>query len=84
VEIVKVLTGKTTGMPPRTALLPSSAAFSLNQRFSLPLDCHEITVAPYSKTSTDSPVGSVALTRELSASTCGCGPDEGADIADGL
>lgn len=63
------LTGNTSGMPPRTALLPSSTALSLNQSFSLPLASFQlITVAPWSRTSTLSPVGSVAVTRPASLS----------------
>lgn len=54
-------------MPPRTAFDPSRCAFELRKRFSLPLaDFHDITVAPYSSTSIDSPVGKLAVTRELS------------------
>lgn len=79
------LTGNTTGMPPRTALDPSSMAFSLNHRCSCPAFVHEITVAPCSSTSTDSPVGRLAVTRELSGEmlTCGCGPVDLAVIAAG-
>lgn len=63
-------------MPPLTGLEPSSVALSLNHRFSLPSAFfHEITVAPYSRISTLSPVGSEAAMRELSSliSTTGCG-----------
>jgi hypothetical protein len=63
-------------MPPRTGLLPSSAAASLTHRFSLPSAFFQLTtVAPKSSTSTDSPLGSRADTRELSAEmlTTGCG-----------
>lgn len=66
------LTGKTSGMPPLTALLPSSTAPSLSQSFSLPLASFQLrTVAPCRSTSTVSPVGSVALTRPLSMVTVG-------------
>lgn len=61
------LTGNTTGTPPRTALLPSKAAFSLTHKFSVlpPLLFQLVTVAPNSKTSTLSPEGNVAITLEL-------------------
>lgn len=81
------LTGKTSGMPPLTALEPSSTAFSLSQSFSFPAASFQlITVAPCSRTSTDSPVGSWAETRPVSlsmsteawASGC-CGVDASAD-----
>lgn len=66
------LTGKTSGMPPLTALLPSSTAPSLSQSFSLPPASFQLrTVAPCSRTSTVSPVGSAALTRPSSMSTVG-------------
>ena len=71
-----MLTGKTTGIPPLTAFEPSKWAFSLRNRFSLPLaDFQEMTVAPYRRTSTDSPVGRKAVMRELSSAieTCGAG-----------
>lgn len=56
------------GTPPRTAFDPSRLALELRKRFSLPLaDFHEITVAPYNKISTRSPVGKLAVTRELSS-----------------
>lgn len=62
------LTGKTSGMPPLTGLEPSRCALELRKRFSLPVeDFQEITVAPWSKTSTLSPVGKLAVTRELSS-----------------
>lgn len=38
----------------------------LRKRFSLPLAFHEMIVAPYRSTSTDSPVGKLAVMRELS------------------
>lgn len=62
-----VLTGKTTGIPPRTALLPSRAAFSLSHKFSVlpPWLFQLVTVAPYRSTSTLSPEGRVAMTFEL-------------------
>lgn len=59
-RVVHCVTGKTTGMPPLTGLEPSSFASSLSQRFSLPLLFQLITVAPYSSTTTESPVGRVA------------------------
>ena len=66
------LTGNTSGMPPLTALLPSSTAPSLSQSFSLPLASFQLrTVAPCSRISTVSPVGSAALTRPSSMSTVG-------------
>lgn len=66
------LTGKTSGMPPLTALVPSSTAPSLSQSFSLPLASFQLrTVAPCSRISTVSPVGSAALTRPLSMVTVG-------------
>jgi hypothetical protein len=78
------LTGKTTGMPPRTGLLPSSFAASLTHRFSRPLLFQLITVAPYSRTSTESPVGRLATTLPCSECTLGCGPVVEGEIADGL
>lgn len=81
------LTGNTSGMPPLTALEPSSTAFSLSQSFSLPAASFQLmTVAPCSRTSTDSPVGSLAETRPASlsmfteawASGC-CGVEASAD-----
>lgn len=44
------------------AFLPSILAAELNQRFSFPLLFHEMTVAPYSMTSTESPLGKLAVT----------------------
>ncbi len=73
-------TGKTSGMPPRTALVPSSLAASLSHSFSAPFLSFQLTtVAPYSSTSTLSPVGSTAVTRELSSEkvTCGWGARPG-------
>ena len=70
------LTGKTSGIPPRTGLEPSRRALELRKRFSLPLaDFQDVTVAPCNRTSTFSPVGSCAVTRELSSEmeTCGEG-----------
>lgn len=70
------LTGKTSGIPPLTGLEPSRCALELRKIFSLPVeDFQEITVAPWSKTSTLSPVGKLAVTRELSSDieTCGVG-----------
>ena len=78
------LTGKTTGIPPLTGLLPSSFAASLTKRFSFPLLFHEITVAPYRRTSTESPVGRLATTLPCSVWTEGCGPVVEGEIALGL
>jgi hypothetical protein len=44
------------------ALLPSILAFELSHMFSWPLFFHEMTVAPYSMTSTESPLGRLAVT----------------------
>jgi len=47
-------TGKTRGIPPRTAFVPSSFAAVLRKRFSVPLgNFHSITVAPYLSIFTD-------------------------------
>lgn len=68
VEDMSRLTGKTTGIPPRTALDPSSAALLLKNKPSAPSPVfHDRTVAPCKSTSTRSPAGSVAITRELSS-----------------
>lgn len=77
-------TGKTTGMPPRTAFVPSRIAPELRKRFSLSLFFHEVTVAPYKSTSTESPVGKVAVTLDPSECTEGCGPVAESESADGL
>lgn len=81
-------TGNTSGMPPRTALLPSRTAPSLSHSFSPPArSFHEMTVAPYSMTSTLSPVGSTADTREFPCEmlTCAWGARPGvAASAEGL
>lgn len=69
-----VLTGNTTGTPPRTGLLPSIFAAVLTQRFSLPLLFQLVTVAPNNSTSTESREGSEAMTRPCSVWTLGCGP----------
>ena len=62
------LTGNTSGTPPLTGLEPSRMALELRKRCSSPpADFHEMTVAPCSKTSMLSPVGRLALTRELSS-----------------
>lgn len=51
-------TGNTTGIPPRIALLPSSTAWELTNSCSSPsASFHDVTVAPYRRTDTDSPVG---------------------------
>ena len=72
------------GIPPLTGLLPSSLAAELSQRFSLPLLFQLVTVAPYSNTSTESPVGNEATTRPDSVWTDGCGPATDGDRAEGL
>ena len=67
-------------MPPRTALDPSVLADSLTQSFSLPaLSFQLVTVAPYRRISTLSPVGSTADTRWLpwEMFTCACGARPG-------
>jgi len=79
----ELLTGKTTGMPPLTGLLPSSFAAWLNHRFSIPLLFQLVTVAPYSKTSTLSPVGNVAIIFPCSSRTDGCGPAVDGEIGTG-
>ena len=69
-------TGNTRGIPPLTGFDPSRCAFELKNKFSLSLaDFHEMTVAPKSRISTDSPVGRLAVTQELSSEmeTCGVG-----------
>ena len=78
------LTGNTTGIPPLTGLLPSSLAAVLSQSLSLPLLFQLVTVTPYSRTSTESPVGKVAMTLPLSLWTLGCGPVVEGEIAEGL
>lgn len=84
----EVHTGKTMGMPPRTGAEPSRAADSLSHNFSWPAASFQLrTLAPCSRTSTLSPVGSVAETREWSwvMSTVGCGGAAGVDArAEGL
>lgn len=77
-------TGKTTGTPPLMAFLPSMWALELNQRFSLPLFFHEMTVAPYSITSTESPLGKLAVTFLPSEWTVGWGPVVLGERAEGL
>jgi hypothetical protein len=77
-------TGKTTGIPPRTGLLPSSLAAELRKRFSRPLLFQLITVAPYRSTSTESPVGRLATTFPCSEWTLGCGPVPEGEMAEGL
>lgn len=60
-------TGKTRGMPPRTGLEPSRAAAVETKRFSPEVGVvQEVTVAPWRRTETESPVGRVAVTRALS------------------
>lgn len=74
-------------MPPRTGFEPSRRALELRKRFSLPLaDFHDITVAPKRSTSTDSPVGRLALTRELSCEmdTFGVGMTGETGMAEGF
>lgn len=70
-------------MPPLTGLLPSSLAAVLSQSLSLPLLFQLVTVAPYSRTSTESPVGRVAVTFPDSACTLGWGPVVEGEMADG-
>ena len=59
--------GKTTGMPPRTGLLPSRAALPDTKRRSTGSeldglgDFQEITVAPYSRISADDPYESLSV-----------------------
>lgn len=77
-------TGKTSGIPPRTGLLPSNFAALLTHTFSLPLLFQLMTVAPYSSTSTESPVGSDAITLPFSLCTEGCGPVVEGLMAEGL
>ena len=82
-----VLTGKTRGIPPLTAFEPSRWALELTNKFSLPFAVfHERTVAPKRRTSTDSPVGKLAVTLELSSEmeTCGVGIVGETGIAEGL
>ena len=82
-----VLTGKTRGIPPLTAFDPSRCALWLTNRFSLPAAVfHERTVAPKRRTSTDSPVGRLAVTLELSPEmdTCGVGMVGETGIAEGF
>ncbi len=56
------------GIPPLTALVPSSLAASLSHSFSSPAPSFQlITVAPYSRTWTLSPVGSSAVNLVLSS-----------------
>lgn len=77
-------TGKTTGIPPLTGLLPSSFADELNHKFSLPLLFQLITVAPYRRISTESPEGREAITLPCSLCTLGCGPVVEGLMAEGL
>jgi len=71
---VALLTGKTSGMPPLTGFDPSSLAASETQSFSFPARSFQlITVAPNRRTSTLSPVGRVADTREFSWEMLTCG-----------
>lgn len=67
-------TGNTMGMPPRTALEPSSTALSLSHSRSATAPpptaaFHDSTVAPVSRMSTDSPEGRTAVTRSPTRST---------------
>ena len=81
------LTGKTNGMPPRTAFEPSRTALELKKRFSAPFaDFHEVMVAPCRSTSMDSPVGKLAVTLALSSEmdTCGVGITGDTGIAVGF
>ena len=66
-KVSNVDTGNTRGMPPRTGLDPSRIALSLRNNCSLPLPVfQESALAPKSKISTRSPLGSVATMRVLS------------------
>ena len=83
----KQLTGKTKGIPPRTDFDPSRRALELTNKFSLPSAVfHERTVAPKRRTSIDSPVGKLAVTRELSSEmeTCGVGMVGETGMAEGF
>jgi hypothetical protein len=66
------------------ALLPSILAFELTHMFSWPLFFHEMTVAPYSMTSTESPLGKLAVTFLPSEWTVGWGPVVLGERAEGL
>ena len=67
------------------AFLPERSALELTHRFSLPLLLfHDVTVAPYSITSTESPLGSDAVTFLPSECTVGWGPDALGESAEGL
>lgn len=66
------------------AFLPSMLALELNHRFSLPLFFHEMTVAPYSMTSTESPLGKLAVTFLPFEWTVGWGPVVLGERAEGL
>lgn len=59
-------------------------AFELNHMFSWPLFFHETTVAPYSMTSTESPLGRLAVTFLPSEWTVGWGPVVLGERAEGL
>lgn len=60
-------------------------ALSLNHRFSVPsLFFHDVTVAPWRRTVTDSLVGSVAVMVESEMSTTGSGAFAAAVMAEGL
>lgn len=60
--------GNTSGMPPRTGLVPSRELAVESQSFSVPVaSFHEVMVAPWRRTETDSPVGRTAETREWSS-----------------
>lgn len=66
------------------AFLPSRLALELSHMFSLPLFFHEMTVAPYSITSTESPLGRLAVTFLPSELTLGWGPVVLGESAEGL
>lgn len=72
------------GMPPLTPFDPSSTALSLSHRFSRPRVFQDVTVAPCSRISTDSPVGKVAVTLSPSATTDGWGPYVEGEMGTGL
>ena len=80
-------TGKIRGIPPLTAFEPSRRALELRNSFSWPFAVfHERTWAPKRRTSTDSPVGKLAVTRELSSEmeTWGVGMVGETGIAEGF
>lgn len=78
-------TGNTTGMPPRMAFEPSRWALELTNSCSSPLaSFHDVTVAPYRYTCTDSPEGRVASMRLSWMVTVGWGREAATPMAAGL